>query len=210
MLTHLTLEVQMLTQVLSVLHINRWVELPGTSQGVILQRLSGAKLYYRYADTRPHDDEYLGFLEGGGIEPISLIGGRIWVRSAGVTQLAWQAAIIAPSTPGALIGNLDNYLGNTHVNVVSILNELLQLQTSNTASPVVLDIVLTATDITNAYIDLPYPPIADTFRLNVYGGIQQRRNVDYTVTDTRLSWSTLALELLIDEGSVLSVSYFRG
>ena len=60
MLTHLTVEVQMLTQVLPVLQINHWVELPGTSQGVIIQRLSGAKLYYRYADTRPHDDVYLG------------------------------------------------------------------------------------------------------------------------------------------------------
>ena len=62
----------MLTQVLSVLHINRWVELPGTSQGVILQRLSGAKLYYRYADERPHDDIYLGFLEGGGVKLASI------------------------------------------------------------------------------------------------------------------------------------------
>lgn len=200
----------MLTQVLSVLHINRWVELPGTSQGVILQRLSGAKLYYRYANERPHDDVYLGFLEGGGIEPISLIGGRIWVRSAGVTMLAWQAANIAPNTPGALIGDLNDYQGITHTNVVSILNELLQLQSSNVSAPVVLDIVLTATDIANRYIDLPYPPLLNTLQLNVYGGIRQRLNVDFTLTGSRIAWSALALELLIDEGSVLSVFYFRG
>ena len=200
----------MLTQVLSVLHINRWVELPGTSQGVIIQRLSGAKLYYRYADERPHDDIYLGFLEGGGIEPISLIGGRIWVRSAGVTMLAWQAANIAANTPGALIGNLNDYQGTTRDNIVAMLNEVLNLQAVATLQPVVLDIVLTATDIINAYIDLPNQPLAGTFVLNVYGGIQQRRNVDYILTNTRVAWSTLALALLVDEGSILSVSYFRG
>ena len=200
----------MLTQVLPVLQINHWVELPGTSQGVIIQRLSGAKLYYRYADTRPHDDVYLGFLEGGGIEPISLIGGRIWVRSAGTTMLAWQAAVIASNTPGALIGDLADYNGGNHTNVVSILNELLQVQTTSDYVPVTLDLVLTLTDISNAYIDLPHTPMTDTLQLDVYGGTRQRRNVDFILTGSRLSWSTLALELLLDEGSVVSVFYFRG
>lgn len=71
---------------------------------------------------------------------------------------------------------------------------------------------VTALDITNKGFTLGYTP-ADPARvmINVYGGAQQFPELDYTVgdpyADDFLSWASLGLETIIEEGDKLLITY---
>lgn len=68
--------------------------------------------------------------------------------------------------------------------------------------------VLTPTDLAAKQVELSAAP-ANPFKVELvpYGGIEQRAGVDFTVSGRVLSWSSLALELLLDAGSAFSVRY---
>lgn len=71
-------------------------------------------------------------------------------------------------------------------------------------------IELTALDIANKFIELDFLPSTDSVELFVIQGINQKQNVDFVVTGQTLSWANLALELLLEVGSFLHISYKRG
>ena len=74
-------------------------------------------------------------------------------------------------------------------------------------------LTLTATNISDKYVDLTNTPLdATAVGLFPVGGIKQQYTVDYTVvTDTatikRLNWNGLGLESLLAENDVISVDY---
>lgn len=67
--------------------------------------------------------------------------------------------------------------------------------------------------ITQAILDSKYitlqsaPSIPNDVELMIYGGIEQRHGVDFVVTNNILSWNSLALELLLDLQTTLTVRY---
>lgn len=207
-----------------------WVPLEGVENGTYLQKLSGAILYYSYAERRPLPSvEGHEFTSSDGSTP--LLGGKIWVRSRGETRIAYTPAYIAPDTPGALIGDLTHLLTADKSNVVSAVNELkvrcdsMQTQidalgsdaggedgTVGASGGLVYsgDITLNATHIANRSVALPFTPVVESFKLDVIGGIRQHRNVDYQVLGNSIAWSGLAMELYAEIGTVLSIFYIRG
>lgn len=190
-----------------------WIELPDVSQGVRLQQISGAMFYYQYADREP-DFRETGLVfqqDADGI--LDLIGGRIWVRSTNYSVIGYQPANISSNTPGALIGDLGQLDTANKTNVVEAINELnarLDLVGSQQFDIFMGDITITPEMITDKQLTLPFTPVPETVQLDVYGGIRQRRNVDFIVTGNTIAWDTLALELLLDPGSVISLQCFRG
>ena len=70
------------------------------------------------------------------------------------------------------------------------------------------DFVISAPQLADGEVSLSHAPAnAAKVELSVYGGIEQRPNVDFVVTGQSLNWRGLALELLLDVGSALSVRY---
>lgn len=62
--------------------------------------------------------------------------------------------------------------------------------------------------ISQKQVVLSHTPTQPTkVELSVFGGIEQRPNVDFIVTGDVLSWSGLALELLLDVGTAFTVRY---
>jgi len=78
---------------------------------------------------------------------------------------------------------------------------------------VVEDITLSATNISNKYVDLENTPLDDTeVVVFPYGGIKQFHTSDFTlITDgvsiKRVTWVGLNLETLLEEGDVVSIKY---
>ena len=77
-----------------------------------------------------------------------------------------------------------------------------------------MDIILSATDISNKYIDLESVPLAPTLvRVTVVGGIEQDFPVDFVLVMDgmselkRLSWDGLGLEQLLEIDDELIVEY---
>jgi hypothetical protein len=66
---------------------------------------------------------------------------------------------------------------------------------------------LNASEISEKKINLPAAPTGNVL-LDVVGGTSQRQNVDFIVSGLELSWVGLSLELLLEEGNCLSISYF--
>lgn len=69
---------------------------------------------------------------------------------------------------------------------------------------------LTATDMTNKYVELTSDPVENTVRLDIQNGIPQRQVVDFTLvgsSPTRLSWNGLGLDGLLEAGDTLIVIY---
>lgn len=207
-----------------------WVPLEGVENGTYLQKLSGAILYYSYAERRPLPSvEGHEFTSSDGSTP--LLGGKIWVRSRSETRIAYTPAYIAPDTPGALIGNLHDLVTTDKTNVVSAVNELKVRCDSMQAQIDALgndagsedgavgasgglvysgEITLNATHVANRSVSLPFTPIAESVKLDVMGGVRQQRNIDYQVLGNSIAWPGLAMELYADIGTVLSIFYIRG
>lgn len=68
------------------------------------------------------------------------------------------------------------------------------------------DHVLTPLEIADKAMNLPSTP-ASVVHISLYGGIEQRQNVDFIVNGNVLSWDTLAMQLLVESGSVMSINY---
>lgn len=67
---------------------------------------------------------------------------------------------------------------------------------------------LTSTDISNKYIVLDNTPSSPLeVDLIIYGGISQKSGVDFTISGNILDWNSLALELLLETGSIIKTVY---
>lgn len=76
------------------------------------------------------------------------------------------------------------------------------------ASPVLLHITLTPTDITNKSITLPSAPAyPSSVSFLPDGGPHQRYGVDYSVSGSILSWDGLGLENFLESGETITVTY---
>ena len=192
-----------------------WVRLEGTAQGVRLQLLSGTPFYYRYAQTEPYwkevgfqfkeDEDKFVDLEGS---PLS-----IWVKSTEYTVIEYTPRNVGVGSPADVTGNLADLETTNKSNLVGAINELNQRidDFSVSASAAFFgDFVLSAGDISGKQLTLPFTPIPETLQLDVYGGIRQRRNVDFIVSGNVISWGSLALEMLVEQDSVLSIQCIRG
>jgi hypothetical protein len=71
------------------------------------------------------------------------------------------------------------------------------------------DIVLTPLMVANKAIVLEFEPIPESLEVTTYYGLIQERNVDYQLIGQTISWNSLALELLLQSGDKLRVSYCR-
>jgi hypothetical protein len=193
-----------------------WVRLEGTAQGVRLQLLSGTPFYYRYAQTEPYwkevgfqfkeDEDKFVDLEGS---PLS-----IWVKSTEYTVIEYTPRVVTDEGSLSLvIGDLTDLETVDKTSLVGAINELNQRidDFSVSASAAFFgDFVLSASDISGKQLMLPFTPIPETLQLDVYGGIRQRRNVDFIVSGNVISWGSLALEMLVEQDSVLSIQCIRG
>ena len=69
-----------------------------------------------------------------------------------------------------------------------------------------LFIELSAAQVLAKQIELPSAPQTEVL-LVVVGGTLQKQNVDFVVTGNLLSWTGLSLELLLEVGNYLTISY---
>jgi hypothetical protein len=74
----------------------------------------------------------------------------------------------------------------------------------------IIEVLLTATDISNKYITLPfapYNPIKVT--LDVIGGTAQTQFVDYQIINTTLLWNAMGLETILSVNDKLRIVYYK-
>lgn len=78
----------------------------------------------------------------------------------------------------------------------------------SSAEQIVQYITLTSADETNKSVTLSNTPLnADKVMLDPVGGPAQQYGVDFTVSGTTLSWASLGLDGILEEGDVLRISY---
>jgi hypothetical protein len=70
-------------------------------------------------------------------------------------------------------------------------------------------IIVTNTMILNKEIELSYIPTLNSVRLSIIGGTEQREGIDFLVVDNIITWHFLALDLLLEVGTILSIDYIR-
>lgn len=190
-----------------------WTALEYTPDGVFIQRLEGARLFYIYSDTLPSRD--LSGLEFHANQDgyMALTGGQIWLRCENYAVVTYVPGVVSDRPVGEILGDLDDLETTDKSSLVAAINEVkeqvdaIAISTSNVFMG---DIPLTATDVTNKFLTLPFTPIPETLMVDIYGGIRQRRNVDYAISGNVLDWDGLALELLVTSDSVLSIQCIRG
>lgn len=69
-----------------------------------------------------------------------------------------------------------------------------------------LTVCLNAAQIAAKQITLPSVPQSEV-QMQVVGGTAQKQNIDFFVNSQSLGWDGLALELLLEQGDYLSISY---
>lgn len=81
------------------------------------------------------------------------------------------------------------------------------------SAPIITNITLSGTDITNAGVILPVvPAVPSNVSVNVVGGVQQQYSVDFTINSNlspnkTLDWTGLGLDGILTAGDVLTVIY---
>lgn len=192
-----------------------WVRLEGTAQGVRLQHMSGTPFYYRYSATEPYWKE-IGFLFKEDEDKLLDLEGSplaIWVKSTEYTVIEYAPRNVGIGSPADVTGDLADLDTTNKTNLVDAINELNQrIDDFSVSSSAAYfgDFVLSAGDISGKQLTLPFTPIPETLQLDVYGGIRQRRNVDFIVSGNVISWDSMALEMLVEQDSVLSIQCIRG
>ena len=81
-----------------------------------------------------------------------------------------------------------------------------QIASAVSDSLVAYDHVFTALEISNSSLHLQSLP-AGVVNISLYNGIQQKTNVDFTVTGDTVSWNALGMQLLVGEGDYAYISY---
>lgn len=201
---------------------NNWTKLEDTAKGVLIQHLGGAAAYYAYSQDIP-EEESKGHLIVGSRGINSLLGGNIWVRSEGYSNIAYTPADVNANTVSVVVGALLDLNTDAKISIVEAINELVNTRASiamvNTlvtlvseTIPVeeVYDIQVTSQMIADRSYTLAHTPKTGSFALSIYTGIKQRNNVDYWIDGATIRWAGLALELLLDTDTVLDIRYVRG
>ncbi len=72
----------------------------------------------------------------------------------------------------------------------------------------VYKVTITATELTNKQVTLPFSPlVASETRATVISGIEQQYSTDFTVSGTTFSWNGLGLEPLLELNDELIIIY---
>lgn len=186
-----------------------WIELENVGEGVLLQKNNGAEVYYLYSDDVP-DRKRDGTVLNKTDIPVSLFGGRIWVKSEGYTRITYIAAKVDRPGLSDDIGNLDNLPTVNKESLVDSIIELeLRIRDTESSKYHAYYHVLSNTEIADKQLILQHTPNRNTVNIQPHMGVSQFLDIDFTITGNILSWDTLALELLLTEGTLLFISYIR-
>lgn len=71
------------------------------------------------------------------------------------------------------------------------------------------DIAVSPLMLATKSLTLQYDPLDVSVELSIYKGILQERNVDYVLTGQIITWDSLGLEVLLELGDTLHLTYFR-
>ncbi len=188
-----------------------WIPLEGVENGVLLQKISGSPLYYTYSDTRP-DNSLIGHIEPIQNEPSPLFGGNIWVRSKNFARIAYTPSPVTPPDLASQIGDLNNLPTNNKESIVDSIIELeSRITETETGQYYTYTHILLPVEITNKSLTLPHHPVRSSVRIVPVGGPEQFLDIDFTVQHNSnvVEWATLALELLVEAGEKLNISYLK-
>lgn len=189
-----------------------WMELEGVSQGFYLQRISGAVLYYIYSLERPNKAErghrYVNFND-----PTPLVGGRVWVRSDGVTTIAYTPYIVTDNAGDIaldIIGDTSQLPTLHKETLVGSIREIFYNGTGGlVTSGSYEEITITNTMLLNKQLTLGNVPSDGKVQMGIFRGCDQQQNVDFVLLPNSnvVSWDGLALELLLEENDVVFFNY---
>jgi len=187
----------------------QWVELQGIEHGFLLNRVSGALLYYLYSDDWPTKEDK-GILYVNTTNPQPLAGGRVFLRSQDVTVASYTPMIANPTLVLEQIGDMGQLPYDNLVDAVIDLNNKIDATGGGVTSLIMNhEIEITSSMIADKQLTLPFEAEESTFALTIFGGPLQRRFVDFNIAGDIVSWDTLSLELLLLAGDVICVSYVR-
>lgn len=207
------------TQILEVRRV--WQQLPSTPDGALIQRVSGLPLQFIYSDSQPLPNA-IGYIDSKDKALVPLKGGTIWVRSVGYTVFAFTPYDVDNSNVEVVAGRLEDLDTNTQASLVAAINELKALVDDLEANggsggsggyvTEEYDLSITPTMIANRSLTLAHLPVGNKVFIGVYGGIDQRQNLDYylDLNDRRIvRWDNLSLQLLFDTETVIRIRYLR-
>jgi len=146
-------------------------------------------------------------LDGKVDENIAIVGST-------QTKITYDSKGLVTSGSAATTADIADSLNARYVTdaQLSVLNTTSGTNTGD-QTKTIENITLTATNISNKYVDLAHVPL-DFTAVGVFPvvGIKQLYSVDFSVITNgssirRLSWNGLGLESLLEEGDIISVDY---
>lgn len=189
-----------------------WMELEGVQNGFYLQRTSGAPLHYIYSLERPLKTDkghrYVNFND-----PTPLVGGRVWVRSDGVTTIAVTPYVVTDNAGDIALDIIGDTSQLPTLHKETLVGAIREIYYNGGLDNIPIsadeEIIVTALMISEKRLTLTDTPADGKVRLGVYRGCQQRQNIDYLLLPNTniISWEGLSLELLLEENDVLYVEY---
>lgn len=189
-----------------------WLELQDTQDGFYLQRTSGAPLYYLYSSERPLKNvvghRYVNFND-----PTPLVGGRVWLRSDGITSVAYTPYIVTDNAGGIALDIIGDTSQLPTLHKATIVGSIREIFYQGIGGALLEDkfeeVTITAQMILDKQLTLEHTPADGLVKIGVYRGCEQRQNVDYQLLPNSnvVSWETLALELLLEENDIVYIHY---
>lgn len=189
-----------------------WLELHDTQDGFYLQRTSGAPLYYIYSTERPLKNvvghRYVNFND-----PTPLVGGRVWLRSDGITSVAYTPYVVTDNAGGVALDIIGDTSQLPTLHKATLVGSIRELFYQGTGAALPQDHfeerIITPQILLDKQLALEHPPADGLVRLGVYRGCEQQQNVDYQLIPNSniISWETLALELLLEENDIVYLNY---
>lgn len=189
-----------------------WMELEDVSQGFYLQRISGAVLYYIYSLERPNKAErghrYVNFND-----PTPLVGGRVWVRSDGVTTIAYTPYIVTDNAGDVALDIIGDTSQLPTLHKETLVGSIREIFYNGTGGLVTSgnyeEITITNAMLLNKQLTLENVPSDGKVQMGIFRGCDQQQNVDFVLLPNSniVSWDGLALELLLEENDVVFFNY---
>lgn len=185
-----------------------WQKLENTEVGCLLQTEAGATVYYTYSEYAPNP-ESLGYEEDAQGGPSRLRGGHIWVKSRDWSRISVTPFNVDAENVDPIIGDIDD-LEVPADNLVEALNYVYEkVNVIEAGRDYTGDIEITSVMLDNKGLTLPFAPTGIVY-LCPYGGIPQQQGVDFLVSGSQLTWDSLSLEILLEAGDIVNISYKRG
>lgn len=186
-----------------------WIELNDTLAGVLLQKVSGAIVYYLYSEKEP-DRKRIGTVLNKTDNPVPLFGGKIWVRSEKYAVITYLSVPVDKPGLEQDIGDLTLLPTNNKESIVDAIVELEQrIAASESGGYHAFKHVVTVSEISNKQLLLPHIPVRESINIQPQMGIPQFLDIDFTLTGNIVNWDALALELLLQSGQQLFISYIK-